>query len=137
LTAEEDLARIVALTVSRPERFGDVRIFGSELSTKELCEIYNMAFNQNCQPKCLGSIDDLKQRICEKDQQDYDMRLLCGFLLPVFDGRGRIKENNNMEFNEIKLMNVEEFLKNNLSKGSNYQFPWPELSQKFSEICQK
>jgi hypothetical protein len=135
LTAELNVAQVVAYALSNPNRFGDIKIFGSEMSTNELCDLYNMISGEKNQPKCLGSLDDLRNKKWSLSEQDFGMDMLCAFLLPVFDGRGRIKNNNNSEFNEIKFWNVEDFLKQSQTKGFNYEFPIPELSQKFEQIC--
>jgi len=135
LTAQEDVADVVSLAISNRDRFGDVKIYGTASSTRELSELYNMISGEKSEPKCLGSLEDLKNRKWEKSGQDMGMELLCAFLLPVYDGRGLIKENNNNEFGEVKLMTVEEFLKKSQTKGFNYEFPIAELATKFEQIC--
>jgi len=61
--------------------------------------------------------------------------LICSFLLPVYDGRGLIKDTNINDIGQVKLMNVEEFLKRSQQKGFQYEFPITELSKKFEQIC--
>jgi len=77
---------------------------------------------------------DLKNQVWGEEE---GMRLLCGVLLPVFDGRGLIIDNNNDEFGEVKLRNVEEFLKDSQTKGFNYQFPLTEMAKSFEQLCGK
>jgi len=124
----------VSVAVCNPDRIGDVKIFGCEMSTKELCETFNMISGEKCQPKCLGTLMDLKNQVWGEEE---GMRLLCGVLLPIFDGRGLIIDNNNDEFGEVKLRNVEEFLKDSQIKGFNYQFPLAEMAKSFEQLCGK
>jgi len=135
LTAQEDVAEVVALAVSNRERFGDVRYYGSSMSTRELTDLYNMISGEKLEPKCLGSLEDLKNRKAENCGKDMGMDLLCSFLLPLYDGRGLIKDTNINDIGQVKLMNVEEFLKRSQQKGFQYEFPITELSKKFQQIC--
>jgi hypothetical protein len=137
LTSQENVAEIVSVVVCNPDRVGDVKIFADEMSTKQLLDLYNTITNQKLDAKCLGSLNDLKNKKWEKSQQDFGMELLCGFLLPVFDGRGRIKDSNNDEFGEVKMLRVEEFLKRSQGKGFNYEFPIVEMAKKFEQILGK
>jgi len=127
----------VSLAVRNPDRYGDLRIYGSEMSTRELLDVYNLISGEKREAKCLGSIEDLRNKKWEKTEHDMGMEILCSFLLYVYDGRGRLKSNNNSEFQEVKFLTVEEFLKNSQTKGFNYEFPISELSVKFGEICGK
>jgi len=135
LTAQEDVAEVVALAISNRERFGDVRYYGSSMSTRELTDLYNMISGEKLEPKCLGSLEDLKNRKAENCGKDMGMDLLCSFLLPLYDGRGLIKDTNINDIGQVKLMNVEEFLKRSQQKGFQYEFPITELSKKFQQIC--
>jgi len=137
LTAEQDVAKAVAAAVSNPNWVGDVKIWGAELSTKELWEWYTMVTGEKCDPKWLGSLEDLKKKMAEEKGKDMELWMLLGFMLPLFDGRGKIKMNNNGQFPEIKWTTVEDFLKGCKTKGLNYEFPMPELAKKFEEIVGK
>jgi len=135
LTSAQNVAEIVTIAVCNPDCRGELKIFGDELSTKEILDIFNMATGQNEKANCLGSLDDLKNRKWEKNKQDGMMELLCEYLLGVFDGRGRIKEDKNNDFGEVKMTRVADFLKDWQTKGFNYEFPAGEMVKKFEQIC--
>lgn len=138
LTATEDVGKFVAAAVSRGNRFGDVKIVGQELSIKQILEIYNLVSGSNTEPKCLGSVEDLKKRITElKGGKDLLDLVHCELLLPVYDGRAKIKNPMNSEFPEVKTLNLDIFLKQSQGKGT-YHYTIPEvLKQCEKEICTK
>jgi hypothetical protein len=128
LTSQEDVAKFVAAAVSRENLTGDVCISGGEYSTEEIANLYNHLTGKNLEVKCLGSIDDLKKNISEfKSTDDPFMLVQYSIMLPLFDGRGKIKNRMNSQFPEVKVTTLEDFIGKIQSKGLQYNYTLPDL----------
>jgi len=127
LTAEEDIARFVAAAVSDPDRIGKVKISGNRLSTKEIVDIYNLETGKHEEYKLLGSLEDLKLKVADfKKKGDMFNFVQYGYGIPIYDGRGDIKEPMNDQFPEVKTTKLDEFVKANLGK-QQYDYSVPDI----------
>jgi len=128
LTSQEDVARFVAAGVSRPNLTGDVFISGCEYSTKDIASLYNQITGKKMDTKCLGSIDDLRAKLKDlKEQDDPFLSVQYSLMLPIFDGRGKIKNRMNNQFPEVKITSLEDFIKRIEGKGLQYNYTLPDL----------
>jgi len=122
LTAEEDVAKYLVAAVAKPERAGDLRIVGDEHSTREIVRIYNEVTGKNVEARCLGSVEDLIQTVNGMKNQGKLLEAVeLGYAIPIFDGRGKIFDNDNDEFPEVDSLTFEAFLKKYHGK---YQYPY-------------
>jgi ribosomal protein S28E/S33 len=128
LTSEEDVARFVVRAVSDPNRTGDVKIVGNELSMKEIVEIYNLVMKKNETAKNMGSIEDLKKYVMDlKSKGNVFDSIQMGYSLPMFDGTGKIKKPMNSEFKDITTTRFEDFLKKFSTGKFDYNYTIPDI----------
>jgi len=107
-----DAAKYLAAALSRPDRDGELKISGNEIWMSEIVTIYNLVFGTNFHAAREGSIDDLKKRIAELKKYNKLLAAVeLGYMLPIFDGRGKILKKNNDEFPDIKPIDLETYLK--------------------------
>jgi len=111
LTAAEDVAKTTAEAVSDPNKTGEFRIAGNELSPEEIFEIVEkLGWKINLHR--LGSITDLKREAKKfKEEGNLDQALDRFYAIHAFDGAGKLHDLHNSQFN-VKFTTVEEFLKN-------------------------
>jgi len=110
LTAEEDVAKFVMVAILDKKREGHVKICSSELSSKEIVELYNKILGKNEQAKFMGSIEDLKNKVNELKEKEIFESIQLGYVIPMFDGSGKIKNRMNSQFPEVKVMTLEDFI---------------------------
>jgi len=124
LTAEEDVAKFVIVAILDKNREGHVKVCGSELSTKEIVELFNKILGKNEQAKFMGSIEDLKNRVNELKEKEIFESIQLGYVIPMFDGSGKIKDKMNSQFPEVKVMTLEDFITKTHGKP-DYQYTIP------------
>jgi len=84
--------------------------------------------------KYMGSVDDLRNKVSDlKDKGDLVFAMQLEMMIPVFDGRGKIKERMNDEFPEVTEITVEEYMKKISMKGFNYESSLPENVESCSD----
>jgi len=130
LTCQRDVARYLAAAVAKPERVGELKITGNELSTDEIVEIFNIVTENHFQAVREGSIEDIRNYIVELKNQKKILEVIqLGYLLLMYDGRGKILENNNSEFPEIVPTSFEDFLME-LNEKNSYAYTWHKAVDK-------
>jgi len=55
------------------------------------------------------------------------MLVQYSLMLPLFDGRGKIKNRMNSQFPEVKVTTLEDFIGKIQSKGLQYNYTLPDL----------
>jgi len=127
LTSQEDVAKFVIWGVLDKNRTGYVKISGNELSTKEIVDIYNMVLGKKEEAKNMGSIQDLWKLIKEKKEAgEWFEWIQLGYALAMYDGSGKIKNKMNMEWPQVKVTTLEDFLKKTQGKPL-YESPIPDV----------
>lgn len=123
LTPEEDVAKFVIAAVSDKDRVGHIRVVSIELSTKEILDTYNLVLGKQEQAKKLGSLDELRNKVQELQKSgNFKESVELGYTLMFFDGSVKIKNKMNSEFPDVKVMKLDEFLKNTQGKMTHYHF---------------
>jgi len=123
LTCQDDVARYLAAAISNPDRDGELNIVGSELSTREIVEIFNRNTGKNWPAVCAGTIEDLKKQIQEHKQQGNWLEAVqLGYALAVYSGSGKIHNKHNDEFPDIKPTTLEDYVQKYYGKVQ-YIFP--------------
>lgn len=127
LTSQEDTAKFVISAIKDKNRSGDIKIFGQELSTKEIVDTYNKVLGRKEQAKFMGSIDDLKKEVNElREKGKLFDSLQLAYEIPMFDGTGKIKDRMNSQFSDVKTMTLEGFLQKTQGKV-NYEYTIPDV----------
>jgi len=111
ITTYEDTAKYVAAAVAKPDRVGDLRIHGDELSINEIAAIYKKVTGKDVKPENRGSIEDLKKSIEELRKKDFFRSILLTYEIFMFDGRGKLESVDNAEFPEIQPTHLEDYIK--------------------------
>jgi len=125
LTTEEDTAKFTIAAVRDKNRIGHVKIYGQEISTKEIVDIYNIVLDKHELAKNNGSLEEMRKMLPLLKEQGKLFELVqMSYAMIMMDGSGKIKEKMNSQFPEIKVTSFEEFLKTSQGKPV-YEFTYP------------
>jgi len=129
LTCQGDVGKYLAAAISNPDRDGELNIVGSELSTREIVEIFNRVTGKNLPAVSGGSLDDLKKQIEEhRKQGNLYEAVQLGYAYSAYSGKGKIYSKQNDEFSEIKPTTLEDYIKKYYGK-IQYEFSIPHAVQ--------
>jgi len=110
LTACEDVGKFVALAISDPNKIGEIRIAGNEVSPVQIAETIKKVTGQSVGLCKKGEIDDLKKTAMElKKKGDLREALKYFYAVHAFDGTGKLFDLHNKEFN-MNFTSLEDYI---------------------------
>jgi len=112
LTSQEDAAKFVATAVAGPDRGGHISFSGNELRVSQLPTYFEKAFGRKVELKCLGSLDDLRNKIQElngKGKIKEASRHM--FALHMFDRKENPNNFHQVDFPMVSPVSLDTYLK--------------------------
>jgi len=133
LITMNDVARFVVAAVRDPNLTGDVMVYSTQLTIKQVLETYNHITGNNLELNNMGSLNDLRDRIkAEKEQDNFYEALKLGYYYLLFGENTLITNRMNEKFPDVKVTTLEEFLEKTKGKPA-YEAPLNDIAKSISK----